>query len=67
MSGSPGIVVLEIHSQPAPQLRLVSAYSSVMAIRLDFSIPLVSVDSPQNTWQENGLYFSIIGKPFQES
>ena len=32
--------------------------------RLDWGIPLVSVDSQAKTWQENGLYFSIIYHPF---
>lgn len=32
--------------------------------RLDFGIPLVSVESTENTWQENGLYFSLIYNPF---
>ncbi len=33
-------------------------------IRLDYGIPLVSVDSSERTWQENGLYFSIVTTPF---
>ncbi|MBW4562467.1 MAG: ShlB/FhaC/HecB family hemolysin secretion/activation protein [Mojavia pulchra JT2-VF2] len=32
--------------------------------RLDWGIPLVSVESRGNTWQENGLYFSVIYNPF---
>ncbi|QLE55949.1 ShlB/FhaC/HecB family hemolysin secretion/activation protein [Nostoc sp. TCL26-01] len=32
--------------------------------RLDWGIPLVSVDSEARTWQENGLYFSILYNPF---
>ncbi|BAY09851.1 ShlB/FhaC/HecB family hemolysin secretion/activation protein [Calothrix sp. NIES-2098] len=32
--------------------------------RLDWGIPLVSVESRDNTWQENGLYFSVIYNPF---
>ncbi|MBD2252311.1 ShlB/FhaC/HecB family hemolysin secretion/activation protein [Nostoc parmelioides] len=32
--------------------------------RLDWGIPLVSVDSQARTWQENGLYFSLIYNPF---
>jgi len=33
--------------------------------RLDWGIPLVSVDSQDKTWQENGIYFSIIyNNPF---
>ncbi|MEH2323122.1 MAG: ShlB/FhaC/HecB family hemolysin secretion/activation protein [Nostoc sp.] len=27
--------------------------------RLDYSIPLVSIDQPDRTWQENGIYFSF--------
>ncbi len=32
--------------------------------RLDWGIPLVSVTSPERTWQENGLYFSVLYNPF---
>lgn len=33
--------------------------------RLDWGIPLVGVDSTdKRTWQENGLYFSVIYNPF---
>lgn len=32
--------------------------------RLDWGIPLVDVDSNKRTWQENGIYFSIVYTPF---
>jgi hemolysin activation/secretion protein len=32
--------------------------------QIDWGIPLVSIDSRKNTWQENGLYFSVIYNPF---
>ncbi|MBW4607917.1 MAG: ShlB/FhaC/HecB family hemolysin secretion/activation protein [Hassallia sp. WJT32-NPBG1] len=32
--------------------------------RLDWGIPLVFVDSRETTWQENGVYFSILYNPF---
>jgi hemolysin activation/secretion protein len=32
--------------------------------RLDWGIPLISVQSEGRTWQENGLYFSILYNPF---
>lgn len=32
--------------------------------RLDWGIPLIEVDSEENTWQENGVYFSITINPF---
>lgn len=32
--------------------------------RLDWGIPLVSVTSRERTWQENGVYFSILYNPF---
>ncbi|BAY66582.1 surface antigen variable number [Calothrix brevissima NIES-22] len=35
-----------------------------LTARLDWGIPLTSVDSKRDTWQENGLYFSLIYKPF---
>lgn len=32
--------------------------------RLDWGIPLVNVDQTGNSWQENGLYFSVQYRPF---
>lgn len=32
--------------------------------RLDWGIPLVSVDARERTWQEKGLYFSVESNPF---
>ena len=34
------------------------------AARLDWGIPLISVDRDKNTWQENGLHFSLEYNPF---
>ncbi|NJN08150.1 MAG: ShlB/FhaC/HecB family hemolysin secretion/activation protein [Richelia sp. RM1_1_1] len=31
-----------------------------LTARFDWGVPLVSVDSSKNSWQENGLYFSIL-------
>ena len=36
---------------------------SNFSARLDWGIPLVSVPGTKRTWQENGLYFSIIANP----
>jgi hemolysin activation/secretion protein len=33
-------------------------------VRLDWGIPLISINSNQRTLQENGLYFSLIYNPF---
>lgn len=35
-----------------------------LSARLDYGVPLVTVRSSDRTWQENGLYFSIIINPF---
>jgi hemolysin activation/secretion protein len=32
--------------------------------RLDWGIPLIDVEGEKKTWQENGIYFSIIYSPF---
>jgi hemolysin activation/secretion protein len=32
--------------------------------RLDWGLPLVPVQSQERTWQENGIYFSVIFMPF---
>lgn len=38
--------------------------SENFSARLDWGIPLVSVEGEKNTWQENGIYFSIFYTPF---
>ena len=35
-----------------------------LSARFDWGIPLVSVSGDKDSWQENGLYFSIIANPF---
>jgi hemolysin activation/secretion protein len=35
-----------------------------LSARLDWGIPLISIEGDKNTWQENGIYFSIIANPF---
>ncbi len=42
------------------QMRLANDFTA----RLDWGIPLVSVESRKRTWQENGLYFSVQYNPF---
>lgn len=38
--------------------------SRTFSARLDWGIPLVNLDLPKRTWQENGVYFSIEFNPF---
>ena len=38
--------------------------SDYLTARLDWGIPLVSADSRNRTWQESGVYFSIVITPF---
>ncbi|MEM7727190.1 MAG: ShlB/FhaC/HecB family hemolysin secretion/activation protein [Cyanobacteria bacterium P01_A01_bin.45] len=45
-------------------LGLQFSQGNILSARLDWGIPLISVDSDQGTLQENGLYFSITTKPF---
>lgn len=35
-----------------------------LTARIDYGIPLVDIDSSDRTWQENGLYFSVVSSPF---
>jgi len=35
-----------------------------LTARLDWGIPLVDIPSRERTWQENGVYFSIVSSPF---
>jgi hemolysin activation/secretion protein len=38
--------------------------SNNLLARLDWGIPLVSIAGEKRTWQENGVYFSIVYTPF---
>jgi hemolysin activation/secretion protein len=35
-----------------------------LTARLDWGIPLVNIPTRERTWQENGVYFSIVSNPF---
>jgi hemolysin activation/secretion protein len=35
-----------------------------LTARLEWGIPLVSIESSKRSWQENGVYFSIVFNPF---
>lgn len=35
-----------------------------LTARFDWGIPIISIPGDKDTWQENGLYFSIIANPF---
>jgi hemolysin activation/secretion protein len=39
-------------------------YSDRLTARLDWGIPLTDINGAKNTLQENGLYFSIVIRPF---
>ncbi len=45
-------------------LGLLWRQSDYLTARLDWGFPLVSVDSRNRTWQESGVYFSIVITPF---
>ena len=38
--------------------------SDRLTARLDWGIPLIHISGAKNTWQENGVYFSIVVNPF---
>jgi hemolysin activation/secretion protein len=44
-------------------LGLVWQMGNNLSARLDWGVPLVSIESERRSWQENGLYFSIIYTP----
>ncbi|MBD2041285.1 ShlB/FhaC/HecB family hemolysin secretion/activation protein [Microcoleus sp. FACHB-672] len=39
-------------------------FANRLTARIDYGIPLVDINSSNRTWQENGLYFSIVTSPF---
>lgn len=43
---------------------LVWQQGEALSARLDLALPLVSVESPDRTWQESGIYFSVRYTPF---
>jgi hemolysin activation/secretion protein len=40
-------------------LGLVFQFSDSFYARLDYGIPIISIDIEERTWQENGIYFSV--------
>jgi len=38
--------------------------ADTLTARLDWGIPLIDVNQEGNTWQDNGVYFSIVYSPF---
>jgi hemolysin activation/secretion protein len=38
--------------------------SDKLRARVDWGVPLVDINSRDRTWQENGIYFSVISNPF---
>jgi hemolysin activation/secretion protein len=45
-------------------LGLQLSLGDTLTARIDWGIPLVSVDTKELTWQENGIYFTITANPF---
>jgi hemolysin activation/secretion protein len=45
-------------------LGLQLSLGDTLTARVDWGIPLVSVDTSERTWQENGIYFTITANPF---
>ncbi len=35
-----------------------------LTARLEWGIPLIDIGGERNSWQDNGIYFSIVGHPF---
>ncbi|MBW4510878.1 MAG: ShlB/FhaC/HecB family hemolysin secretion/activation protein [Scytonematopsis contorta HA4267-MV1] len=51
---------LEKNTLTSTGIGLLWQQSDRLSARLDWGIPLTSVDSAKKSWQDNGLYFSII-------
>jgi hemolysin activation/secretion protein len=56
----PGRASLNLDTIASVGLGLLWQQSDRLTARFDWGIPLNSVSSNKNTWQENGLYFSIV-------
>ncbi|MBR8835579.1 MAG: ShlB/FhaC/HecB family hemolysin secretion/activation protein [Stigonema ocellatum SAG 48.90 = DSM 106950] len=64
-SGRSGSTQLSTNTLVSTGLGLRLQLENYLTVRFDWGIPLVSVSSEnKNSWQENGLYFSIIANPF---
>lgn len=61
---SSGTAALNPNTLASVGLGLKWIQGSDFSVRLDWGIPLVSVDSRDRTWQEKGLYFSVQWNPF---
>jgi hemolysin activation/secretion protein len=57
-------VNLETNTLLSTGLGLRLQLGSQLNAQFDWGIPLISLESRKSTWQENGLYFSIVYTPF---
>ncbi|NJL61243.1 MAG: ShlB/FhaC/HecB family hemolysin secretion/activation protein [Methylacidiphilales bacterium] len=55
---------LETNTLLSTGLGLRLQLSDKLNAQFDWGIPLISFDSRKSTWQENGLYFSVVYTPF---
>jgi hemolysin activation/secretion protein len=55
----PSRTSLEKNTISSAGIGLLWQQSDRLSARLDWGIPLVRLDSSKNSWQENGLYFSV--------
>jgi hemolysin activation/secretion protein len=55
---------LETNTLLSTGLGLRLQLGSQLNAQFDWGIPLISLDSRKSTWQENGLYFSLVYSPF---
>ncbi|MEC4818352.1 MAG: ShlB/FhaC/HecB family hemolysin secretion/activation protein [Scytonema sp. PMC 1069.18] len=64
-SGRPSPEVdLERNTLASVGLGLRLQLNNYLTARIDWGIPLISISGDKDSWQENGLYFSIIANPF---
>ena len=59
-----GNLPLRTHTLLGTGLGLRWQQGDALTVRLDYGIPLISVDKGDNTLQEKGIYFSIVLSPF---
>jgi hemolysin activation/secretion protein len=57
-------VKLETNTLLSTGLGLRLQLGNQLNAQFDWGIPLISLDSRKSTWQENGLYFSLVYTPF---
>ena len=58
------LIPLQTNTLVSVGLGLQYTFGDILSARLDWGIPLTDVDNEKRTWQDNGIHFTVIFRPF---